>query len=443
MNKKLLGVLGIAALLLAGNFAWQEVKEVDAAYNVTGHFYFEKPSDWTDTKVILMIGHSGWSAGYEMTPIANTDLYYYDYSKESWGGATEFAFFNTSSVWGGEDSSISHRSQYATNSSRIIKESEWKANTGSTYYMFTNKTGGNAWASSYSEYNVTLSVTSNIAGGTVSVSGHKLSDAKTSTKSSGNSASILTNTDATLTATVNEGYEFNGWYDAETGGNLVSSELTCTVKDVTEAKTYYARYTALETQETLSELLTRYFNSGSYTRNTTINLTPETMNELVSCFHAGNIVAERTTVFEGGALWMKNEAGTYSYYGTSGSNMTGGRVANVGDTVNTIAYTGKTMEEFYTTLCDIKDVDVSKWTQTGNVWTSDDATVIQQFLDFTAPCFLGLDNERAAYFTLSHVEVEETEDGLELRLVCSSVEEGKFEEGSNNVLSKAVITYEE
>ena len=35
MNKKLLGVLGIAALLLAGNFAWQEVKEVDAAESAT------------------------------------------------------------------------------------------------------------------------------------------------------------------------------------------------------------------------------------------------------------------------------------------------------------------------------------------------------------------------------------------------------------------------
>ena len=33
MNKKLLGVLGVAALLLAGNFAWQEVKEVDAEEN--------------------------------------------------------------------------------------------------------------------------------------------------------------------------------------------------------------------------------------------------------------------------------------------------------------------------------------------------------------------------------------------------------------------------
>ena len=30
-NKKLLGILGITALLLAGNFAWREAKEVDAA----------------------------------------------------------------------------------------------------------------------------------------------------------------------------------------------------------------------------------------------------------------------------------------------------------------------------------------------------------------------------------------------------------------------------
>ena len=34
-NKKLLGILGITALLLAGNFAWREAKGVDAAATKT------------------------------------------------------------------------------------------------------------------------------------------------------------------------------------------------------------------------------------------------------------------------------------------------------------------------------------------------------------------------------------------------------------------------
>ena len=43
-NKKLLGILGITALLLAGNFAWREAKEVDAATPAT---LYLSPGAWS------------------------------------------------------------------------------------------------------------------------------------------------------------------------------------------------------------------------------------------------------------------------------------------------------------------------------------------------------------------------------------------------------------
>ena len=49
-NKKLLGILGITALLLAGNFAWREAKEVDAAATKTIYLkdegYLTNKVDW-------------------------------------------------------------------------------------------------------------------------------------------------------------------------------------------------------------------------------------------------------------------------------------------------------------------------------------------------------------------------------------------------------------
>ena len=54
-NKKLLGVLGVAALLLAGNFAWQEKEVVEAATPTT---------KWA---AIGEIGGSGWSKDLSFT----------------------------------------------------------------------------------------------------------------------------------------------------------------------------------------------------------------------------------------------------------------------------------------------------------------------------------------------------------------------------------------
>ena len=100
-NKKLLSLLGVAALLLAGNFAIKEVsdvKTVDAGTIVKGssHIYFQKPSDWSSSKVLMMLDHDSYSNGYEMKQVGNTSLYYVNIS--GWGDSSHFCFFNTSSV---------------------------------------------------------------------------------------------------------------------------------------------------------------------------------------------------------------------------------------------------------------------------------------------------------------------------------------------------------
>ena len=98
-------------------------------------------------------------------------------------------------------------------------------------------------------------------------------------------------------------------------------------------------------------------------------------------------------------ICWENEEGTYSYYGTSGNDLTGGRVSEIDKTVDTIALKGVGgMEGYYTTLKDIMGSTNVKWTNNNGVWTCSEESVIDQFLAFTAPCFLGLNESNANYF---------------------------------------------
>ena len=190
----------------------------------------------------------------------------------------------------------------------------------------------------------------------------------------------------------------------------------------------------------VNKILNDYYDEGIYTRETKINLTEQASLELVQYFHANVTILERTTYFNTEALWMSRDDDKYSYYGTLNGNMTNASVNNVGDTSSNICVSNTTMEDYYTTLFDIKNFVGSKWSKSNNIYSSTNEDVITQFLDFTAPCFLGLDDTMSHYFSLSHVEVEDKETHLELRLVAKNVDSSKFIENSNNVLSVAKIT---
>lgn len=191
--------------------------------------------------------------------------------------------------------------------------------------------------------------------------------------------------------------------------------------------------------EEVNELLTSYYNNGSYQRHTVINLNEAAQLELISCFHAQVNLLERTTYFVDDQLWMSNDEKTYSYYGTRGGDMTSGRSSEafVQPKSIHIAQKGVTMEQKYTTMNDIK-VNEAEWEKAGEVYSTNNPEVIKMFLDFTAPCFLGLSDDKSNYFSLDHVEVEQKGETLELRLVTTG-DKGKLTD-ANGVLSVATIT---
>lgn len=209
----------------------------------------------------------------------------------------------------------------------------------------------------------------------------------------------------------------------------------------------------LSNGERVQKLANKYYKlddleEGKYNRHTLININDDTIEEATAYFHAKVNMLERTTYFTKDALWMTNEVGTYSYYGTKGDDLTGGRVPNVGDTVESIAQknTGG-MEGKYTTLNDIRDYAAkAEWSydSTTKTYTTNDKTVVKQFLDFTAPCFLNFTDTDSNYIILDHVTVKEDGNKLLLKLHVDPTEKSKLrvvdEEKEEYILSTATIS---
>ncbi len=252
MKTNLLKSIFISLILLVGaTNAW-------AVDHTGGYIYFLKPSTWTESKVMMFIGHDTYTSVYEMTKVSNTDNLY-RYQMPSWGGATYVAFANAGSVWGGGGWGPSNRTN-APHYTNVYNN--YGFNSGSYYVIVPSGTGKNAsitinytGTTASSVNRTTKAISSNAAAGTVSVSGYYLSSATAvSTRSAVSSTASNTTASTTLApastatfkATANTGYEFVGWYDAASGGNQLSTSTTDTVKyDISfSEKTVYGRFRA-------------------------------------------------------------------------------------------------------------------------------------------------------------------------------------------------------
>lgn len=253
-------ITAILILLLMGvSNAW-------AVDHTGGYIYFLKPSTWTESKVMMFIGHDSYTSVFEMTQVSNTDNLY-RYTMPSWGGATYVAFANDSYVWGTGNWGPSNR----TNAKHYTNVyNNYGFNSGSYYVVVPASTSNNAgitinYKSSASNLNLTTranvygstdggsTYASMAAAGTVSVSGYYMSNSSTaSTRSAVSSTSsqayasttLAPGSIATFKATASDGYEFVGWFDAASGGTAVSTSTTYTYKyDISyTGKTVYARF---------------------------------------------------------------------------------------------------------------------------------------------------------------------------------------------------------
>ena len=245
-------ITAILILLLMGvSNAW-------AVNHTGGYVYFLKPSTWTESTVMMFIGKNDYTSVYTMTKVSNTDNLY-RYTMPSWDGATYVAFASAGSAWGSGSWGPSNRTN-APHYTNVYNN--YGFNSGSYYVVVPASTSNNAGitinytGTSASTINLTTkAIASDKAHGTVSVSGYYMSAYNTASTRSAVSSSasnatasttLAPGSTATFNATASTGYEFEGWYDAATGGNQLSTNSTYTFKyDISyTGKTVYARFKA-------------------------------------------------------------------------------------------------------------------------------------------------------------------------------------------------------
>ncbi len=264
----LLAVVMLFGTTLTGFAAVVDNAETGSVNHTGGYVYFLKPSTWTESKVMMFIGHNSYTDVYEMTKVSNTDNLY-RYQMGSWGGATYVAFANAGSLWGGGNWGPSNRTN-APHYTNVYNE--YGFNSGSYYVCVPASTSNNAgisinYKSSSSALNLTTtanvyaaaagstSYSSNAAGGTVSLSGRYMSgNNATSARTVAATAPTASNTFApgstvTFTATPKNGYEFVGWSTSSSESGIVSTSATYNFKyDISyTGKTLYALFKAVPT----------------------------------------------------------------------------------------------------------------------------------------------------------------------------------------------------
>ena len=209
----------------------------------------------------------------------------------------------------------------------------------------------------------------------------------------------------------------------------------------------------------LNQLVEEYTNNGTYVKETTIYINEAANLEIEKLFHAQSTHLERTTYYCGDALWMSRgkeiEGVKYSYYGTHYTNGIADGVTNATATTPfvhpedaKVVLSGSdeksSMENYYITLKDMVATDAQGWVLTDNVYSSDDLNVIDYFRQFTAPCFLEINENTKNYFIFTKATIEEVNGKLLLSLYISSLNEGSVStpvEDGHCLFSQAIITY--
>ena len=444
MNKKifLAGLLCLASVAsVVGTVG--NTNKVEAYTNSSSKVYFIKPDSWTASTVNFMIGHDSYSKGYKMTQVGTSNLYYVNIT-DQWDDSKYYAIFNTGDAWGGENSTIDHRKQYANNYTNKVSSYNMNYNN---YYLATAASGSKGaeltidWkGASYTSLNVKLTASTN-EGGTVSVSGSKLSAVSTLGLNSGATADIAISTSATLTATASAGYEFEGWYD---GATRISTNLTHTVNNVTEAKTYTAKFTNLAVKE-VNALFAKYYGEGSYTKDSVLNTSKIADNEVAKYFHASADTKYRRTVYTPTGLTMTTSTDGNIYADASTYSNGDNCVTHTGFGGNFTVNEYSSVEDWFVTLHDFVANSGEGWTKEGNVYSHDlvlttadnEDELTRMAREFVAPMWLAPNAENFAYAQFTKLTVEEVGETLVMKLY---VDNGDIlVQDSNNVFSQVTI----
>lgn len=217
----------------------------------------------------------------------------------------------------------------------------------------------------------------------------------------------------------------------------------------------------------IHDLIESYYNSGTYTKKSNINLNEDALLDLSSVFH-GSVRLNRTTYYTPNELLMCDINGEYSGYnsgyGTDNEgNLTHFTVDNEGNKIEEKFAANKShinwddtskngMEGFYVTLNDMLEENYFQgWTYTSNKAIYNvgnniaEDKFVKDFLAFTAPCLedVVLGQTFKNYLDINKLEITSEQNSiygnyLALRMYVNSTNSGIVSD-KNYILSEARI----
>lgn len=447
-NKKLLGILGITALLLAGNFAWQNAKEVDAA-----------------TPATLYLSPGAWSSDG-----ARYAAYFFGNGEKwvSFADNNKDGFYEVT-VPSGFSKVILCRMNGSNSTNN------WNNKWNQTEDLTIPSDGNNCWT--FSTWNGGADGKSTGTWSTYSVPTYNLAGDMSGWATDNTNYELLDgNNDGTyeLDVLLAKGtYEFkiaeNGKWDVNFGGNHTFNDAATkqlarnndnNAKLVASGGHYKFSYvlstnnlTITHTNyQSINELFGLYYNSGSYTKETVLNVNTAAMTEIKDYFHAGAQAKYRQTIYSSGQLVMKssqtevadwNSITNTSTYKDNNNN----GVDHLKNGVKDYSVSGQVGEEnrssvenWFVTLNDFKDSSITGWTYASGVYTFDlskSANMEKMAREFVAPMWLATDKAKN-YVTFTSLTVQETADGLVMKLYATG-DTGKIDD-ANGVFAQATIT---
>lgn len=239
------------------------------SFSGTSYMYFDNTTTgWTDKYIYLIIGKDSYSSVYSMSKVANTNYYVVQLPSSGWSDANYMAVIGNSSTWGsgnwGKSNLVNATHRTAAYTSGLSASDKQR-------YVFTPSSSSNGCTLSLDykgEDNAAMDtvilkahachnsdgstyVEDDATGGTVKISSYYFSAYNTvSTSDTGDgdksaeykAAKTTSAKYSTFTATAATGYRFVGWYNAATGGSLVSSNASYSYSTNSGDEEVYARF---------------------------------------------------------------------------------------------------------------------------------------------------------------------------------------------------------
>lgn len=188
-----------------------------------------------------------------------------------------------------------------------------------------------------------------------------------------------------------------------------------------------------------------YYNEGTYTKDTVLNVNKIAEKEIYKYFHASANSKYRRTVYEPNKVSMVLSEDGKSYDNSTLSKYEDkdGKVYHSGLGGNWYAPSEwESVENKFITLNDFANSSVNNWTYENGVYTLDiskNEDMTRFAREFVAPMWLDTADAKN-YVNFTTLTVKDTGSALVMQLNVTDGNSGQLEEGANLVFSQATIT---